>query len=770
MNQNERAKRDLLIEIAEINERISEQNKRAAVATGEEREELERRIANNRIALGIAEDQLDVVKDILAEEKKQAKLAEERNKRQQEANDLQDEFATSFTRMGNQQKKFLTDSNSSSNSYANITAKIVELKQQEVDASDDDRAILAQRRAILEGIRTEQIEAAEAAAMARQEMFGISDAEQRRNEFQQSIAGLSQDEKDMAEATFAAKENLLLQQERYNQLQQGGSEILGKLPAGVQSVVGGIKNMISGIRAFGIEAAIATAGITLVIGAIIAGVDYMMGMEKASEEFRKETGITNSMMADMNDKAVAINKQFANYGVSIEDAYDTMAALRDETSEIANYSEAAVAGLTLMKTNFGVSAEEAAKVQGVLESVGGLSEDTAVNVQMQVANMAKLAGVAPKKVLKDIADNAEAASTFFKGDITLLSQQAVQARRLGTNLKEVTATAEKLLDFENNIEQELVAATYVGGQFNLNRARALAMEGKLVEAQEETLKQIQRSGDFRQQDYFTQQQLAKAANMSVEEINKQLNAQEKLGKLNEEDKKRAQEAIDAGLDITNLNDEQLMQEVEKAAAQKEMASTITDMENTFKGILASVGGALLPIFQLLGPVLAFAFFPLKLAAKALQFIIDGIMWLLKKIPFVGDMVDKIGSLTGQVDSAVTNFSVAGLEGGGMGSVVEAGDVISPANGQTMISTKEGGLLKLSGNDDVVAAPGAASAIGGGSSLAALSAPLNAMINEIKALRADLAAGKIAVNMDGARVSAGIGKIVDGSSRNNFSMG
>jgi hypothetical protein len=479
----------------------------------------------------------------------------------------------------------------------------------------------------------------------------------------------------------------------------------------------------------------------------------MMGMEKASEEFRKETGITNSMMADMNDKAVSINKQFANYGVSIEDAYDTMAALRDETSEIANYSEAAVAGLTLMKTNFGVSAEEAAKVQGVLESVGGLSEDTAVNVQMQVANMAKLAGVAPKKVLKDIADNAEAASTFFKGDITLLSQQAVQARRLGTNLKEVTATAEKLLDFENNIEQELVAATYVGGQFNLNRARALAMEGKLVEAQEETLKQIQRSGDFRQQDYF-----------------KQLNAQEKLGKLNEEDKKRAQEAIDAGLDITNLNDEQLMQEVEKAAAQKEMASTITDMENTFKGILASVGGALLPIFQLLGPVLAFAFFPLKLAAKALQFIIDGIMWLLKKIPFVGDMVDKIGSLTGQVDSAVTNFSVAGLEGGGMGSVVEAGDVISPANGQTMISTKEGGLLKLSGNDDVVAAPGAASAIGGGSSLAALSAPLNAMINEIKALRADLAAGKIAVNMDGARVSAGIGKIVDGSSRNNFSMG
>jgi hypothetical protein len=769
MNQNERARLDLLREIAEINERISEQNRRAAIATGSERVELESRIANQRILLQTRENQLDVVKDILAEEKRIAKLAEERNARQQEANDLQDEFSTSFTRMGNQQKKFLTNSNSSSNSYANITAKIVELKQQEVDASDADRAILAQRRAILEGIRTEQVDAAEAAAIARQEMFGISEAEQRRNEFQQSIVGLSQDEKDLAEAAFAAKENLLLQQERYNQLQQGGNEILGRLPAGVQSVIGGIKNMIMGIRAFGIEAAIATAGITLVIGAIVAGLDYMMGMEKASEEFRKETGVTNSMMADMNEKAVAINKQYANYGVSLEDAYDTMAALRDETSEIANYSEAAVAGLTLMKTNFGVSAEEAAKVQGVLESVGGLSEDTAVNVQMQVANMAKLAGVAPKKVLKDIAENAEATSTFFKGDITLLSQQAVQARRLGTNLKEVTATAEKLLDFENNIEEELVAATFVGGQFNLSRARALAMEGKLVEAQEETLKQIQRSGDFRKQDYFTQQQLAKAANMSVEEINKQLNAQEKLGKLNEEDRKRAEEAINAGLDITNINDEQLMQEVQKAAAQKEMASTITDLENTFKGILATVGGALLPLFQMLGPIFKLAFFPLKVAAKSIQFIIDGIMWVIKKIPGLGSLVEAVGNTFNMVDSAVGNVSVAGLEGGGLGSVVEAGDVISPANGQTMISTKEGGLLKLSGNDDVVAAPGAASAIGGGSSLATLSAPLNAMISEIKALRADLSSGKIAVNMDGARVSSGIGKVVDGTTRNSFSM-
>lgn len=780
---NEAEKKALLEEIAEINERISEQNKQAAIATGIEKEQLESRIASEKIRLRLRREELDSVNTILAAEKEAAKKAEQRNKRLEESNDLQEEFATSLTRMGNQQRKMLTDSNNGNSQFANITGRILELKQQEVDASDEDRAILSARRTILEGIRSEQIDAAEAAAMARQEMFGISDAEQRRIEFQTSIIGLTGEEKELAEQAFAAKENLLMQQERYNQLQQGGNEILGKLPAGVQSVIGGIKNMIMGIRAFGIQAAIATAGITLVIGAIIAGVDYMLGLEKASEEFRKETGLTNSMMADMEDKAVAVNQQFANYGVSLDDAYDTMSALREEIGEVANYSSATVASLSLMKTNFGVSAKEAAKVQGVFESVGGLSEQTAASVQMQVANMSKLAGVAPKKVLKDIAENAEAASTFFKGDTVALARNAVQAARMGTSLKEQVKLAEKLLDFETGIEEELVAATFVGGEFNLGRARALAMEGKLAEANEETLKQIQRSGDFRQKDYFTQQQLAKASNMTVEEINKQLNTQEKLSRLSTEEQQKAQAAIDAGLDISNLNDEQLMQEVEKAAAQKEMASVITDMENTFKGILATVGGSLLPIFQMLAPVLKMSFFPLKIAAKAIQFIIDGIMWLLKKIPGVSSLVDTVGDFAGQADAAVNNFSVSAMEGkGGLPSatdaaasagsindgVVQDGKIVSTNPADTLIATQSPSELVSS---VLSAAPiGMASNVVGGGNLSALAAPLAAVVNEIKALRADMASGKIAVYMDSAKVTSNVNTQVEKTTRNSYNIG
>ena len=44
-----------------------------------------------------------------------------------------------------------------------------------------------------------------------------------------------------------------------------------------------------------------------------------------------------------------------------------------------------------------------------------------------------------------------------------------------------------------------------------------------------------------------------------------------------------------------------------------------------------------------------------------------------------------------------------------------------------------------------------------------------MINEIKALRADMASGKIAINMDGSKVTSGIAKQVGKSTRNNFSL-
>ena len=91
---------------------------------------------------------------------------------------------------------------------------------------------------------------------------------------------------------------------------------------------------------------------------------------------------------------------------------------------------------------------------------------------------------------------------------------------------------------------------------------------------------------------------------------------------------------------------------------------------------------------------------------------------LASIPFVGPIL-----------GAAAAASAVAL---GMKLFNKAGDVMSPADGKTQISTKEGGLFELSPNDDLIAAPGAADAMnkkggGAGGGSAALIAEVRTLI-------------------------------------------
>jgi hypothetical protein len=88
---------------------------------------------------------------------------------------------------------------------------------------------------------------------------------------------------------------------------------------------------------------------------------------------------------------------------------------------------------------------------------------------------------------------------------------------------------------------------------------------------------------------------------------------------------------------------------------------------------------------------------------------------------------------------------------------EAGDLISPADGKTQVSTREGGLFELSKNDDLVAGPGLAKNKGGGGKGQASNnnndgggnnQAMIAAINGVKASVDKLYDKKSAINLDG----------------------
>lgn len=605
-------------------------------------------------------------------------------------------FAAEYKKLSPQIQAQLEFKDKETSIYKEINS---ELQRQKAIASTYNGIVKqnAEYRAeALESVAKEAAEAARAAAIQEDKAKGINETQRKILDVEAQRATLGNNIADKLIDQIKRTEELELKTKRLQEIEKLRGGLMDSLPGPFKEIVGFAKSFAAAVG-------LGLGPLFLLVAVVGQVVKSFMGLEQAAQDFRKETGLLNSQMENIRSQANQITQEFAEIGVEAKDVFDTVAGLKAQFGDTVDFSKETVAALTVMNKNFGIAADSSAKVQSIFESVGGLSSETAANVQLQVANMAKMAGVAPDKVFRDIAENAEAASTFFKGDLTALTKNAVQARRMGTSLKEQVSLAEKLLDFENGIEQELVAATFVGGQFNLSRARALAMEGKLAEANAETLAQIQRSGDFRKKDYFTQQQLAKAAGMSVEEINKQLNAQEKLNSLSADQKKAAEDAISKGLDITNISKENLAAETEKFAKQQEQQQVLEKISNQFMGIASTIGSVLVPVLDAVALALNVIMTPIQIIDSMFGWIGEKISALLGPLGQVGKFMKGLAGIAiiYAAYKAFASFAtvpvVGAIKGGiaaaailaaGFGALSKIGDLSSPADGKTQVSTKK----------------------------------------------------------------------------------
>ena len=766
---------DLLREIEEANQRIEEQNKKAAIAGAEERKRLEKRIEKEKEKLKILQ--------------KQAEPLEKQNTLAEEYEDLQDSLGTSFTKLNIGARKLITTNKVGGTAFASLAKDILDLKEEQFGLSDDELKINQKKLEVYSNLYTSIINQAEIADQTKADMLGQNEAASRRLKFEESIANLGPVEQKKLKDLFELNENLIQQEERLNQIQEEGNKLYEKLPGFLQDGVDLAKDLGKGLMSGMLP--------LVLIGLLLAAaLDSFTEISAASKKFREETGLTASQSKDLDNQVKNIRNNFSQLGIKADDVYDTIGALKGEFADNARLSEAVVSSMTILNKNFGIAQKDAAKVSMIMQSMAGLSAETAQGVSQQVAEMANLAGVAPSQVFKDIADSAEETYTYFKGDINLIAKQAIEARRLGSTLKDVLKTTEDLLDFENGIEKELVAATFVGGQFNLSQARALAYAGKNVEAQKEILKQVERSGKFADQDMFTKKVLADAAGMTVEQLTKQLQIQKLLSGLSDDEALKAQAAIDKGLNLNGLTQDQLMNKTKELEAQQEIADKVTQMENSFKGIVASLGTALLPLMEGLAPLVTMIAESLGFVFKVLNFIpgvfpaiIAGLtaMWLMTmKVAIAAKMaaIAKVWSAYGAmpfIGIALAAGVVAALVSS-ISSAKNVGDVMSPANGRTQISTKEGGLLNLSPNDDLVAAPNAIENLNRASDIGKLSLlpmgmggagttlAIDILVKEMKALRQEFSNKSNDVFLDGQKVTSGIALANERSSRNNFSYG
>ena len=390
-----------------------------------------------------------------------------------------------------------------------------------------------------------------------------------------------------------------------------------ELRKGIDNNLGGMVGKFKGMKA---QAAqfnkVAAKNPYIALAAILAGIIALGAkLVKQTMELRKEFGLSVGETVKLQGAMMGASAELYLLGVSAEEVKATAGALIDEFGGVNNVTKDTLVSLGEMHAHLGVAGADAVKLLGALEGVSGASRETLMAQMKVTGELAQAAGVAPGKVMKDLADNTAMFADFAVDGTNNLQKAAIQANKLGINMGTVSNMAESLLDFEGSIEASMEASMMLGKQINTDKARQFALAGQLDKMQEEVMKQIGNEADFAKMNVLQRRSLAKAFGLSTEELSKMVRDQEKINNMTASEKLH----------------------------RDAMAKVMESLRKVWAAFL-SIGKLLLPVVIGIGIAVAVAFYPITLAIIGLIALGAAFDYINKKVPILGTVLGTVLAL------------------------------------------------------------------------------------------------------------------------------
>ena len=245
-------------------------------------------------------------------------------------------------------------------------------------------------------------------------------------------------------------------------------------------------------------------------GVALAAASFALEVNKAQRDLGTSFQQTSKILA--TSKAVAaVNK--AN-GMTQEDTLGIIKGIGAEFGSFSDATTAATLQASNLVANFGVGTEQVGKLARNIQSVSGGTLESSLDSAEFLANMARAADVPVGDVMNDVANNTELFASFGKEGGRNIAEAAIQAKKLGLELSNVSAIADGLLNFEESITKELEAELLLGRDINLEKARELAFNNDIAGALAEVSK-IVSPEEFQRLDAITRRSVAAAAGLDV---------------------------------------------------------------------------------------------------------------------------------------------------------------------------------------------------------------------------------------------------------------
>jgi len=377
--------------------------------------------------------------------------------------------------------------------------------------------------------------------------------------------------------------------------------------------------------------------------------DRFVDLDRAAEAFRKSTGFTNTQMAELRKNVEQVNREFADMGVTIQEAYKSAEQLVNVFERTSMISKEAVQNVSLLAQNFGVAQEVSAQVLETFMGIGKSSEQAAFDTMKLGAALSEKTGVSFAKVMKDISSASETTINMIGASPAKLMKAAIAARALGLDINKIAASQRKLLDFSSSINDELQLSALLGKSISFQKARQLAYEGKTDEALKSTLETVKAAGDFEKMNVYQREQLAKAAGMELKDLSKALAVEKRREEIlyGSDEVARSkllaqEEELKKMKEMTEADEKDLIRQNEKLLAQQKMQGVMTKLNNImnsmkiafadiFEPVISALADTIVPLFKALVAILKVTIIPLfKLMAYPLQVVGDLISDIGKK--------------------------------------------------------------------------------------------------------------------------------------------
>jgi len=331
-----------------------------------------------------------------------------------------------------------------------------------------------------------------------------------------SLGELSQEEADALLKALDTQQESLSVAEKYAQMSSIAKDtIQSQIDAynGIRKTILGVINTVKVLTS-------TTGGI---VGSLAIGAGMLV--DKITE-VNKELGISLS-------QTNAFSLSIMGLGMVFDDAQETAEELSSQLGGMDKAGFGLQLKTNLIASNLGIAGEEAASLVGSFSRLNAGSTSVALDMMKSTKETAKMAGVIPSKVMKDLANNTEAFALYGKQGGKNIAEAAVYAAKLGVSIDKLTSITDELLDFESSITSELELSAMLGRNINLDRARQLAYEGKIDEAVNETLNSLGGIEAFNQMDIYQKREAAKLLGISVSELQQmaenQKNVNQKVG-------------------------------------------------------------------------------------------------------------------------------------------------------------------------------------------------------------------------------------------------